>query len=148
MPEHTSQLLQQPGVHEQAEPEVTEPVVLHVSTLSRAERERVKRIVTPKSTTGRLEVPDDVFQMWQTPKGKEQLLAMWCKSGGVKDCGCARISYNSLWLKSDAGHVTYIKPYVLIFPCRRSSCSVLRFCLQQPSLRRLKCMVDSIPKLI
>ena len=87
MPEHTGPHLQQPGADQQVEPEATEPAVLHVPTLTRAERERVKRIVTPKPTTGRLEVPEDVFQLWQTPKGKEQLLAMWCKSGGVKDCG-------------------------------------------------------------
>lgn len=77
----------------QAVPEVEsaaeQPAVLHVLTLSKCQREKVKRIVTPKPTTGNLEVPKNVFEMWQTPKGKEQLLAMWCKSGGVKD-GCCK----------------------------------------------------------
>ena len=60
---------------------------MHVLTMTKAEKDKVKRIVTPKATTGRLEVPQDVFELWQTPKGKEKLLAMWCKSGGVKDSG-------------------------------------------------------------
>ena len=98
--------MQQAANEEEVEPEATEPSVLHAATLTRAERERVKRIVSPKATTGRLEVPEDVFQLWQTPKGKEQLLAMWCKSGGVKDCGgCPRI-FDSSWLKSDMGHLS------------------------------------------
>lgn len=67
-------------------PDIAEqPAVLHVDTLSKYEKDKVKRIVTPKATTGRLEVPQDVFELWQTPKGKEKLLSMWCKSGGVKD---------------------------------------------------------------
>eukprot|EP00435_Cladocopium_sp_Y103_P027339 s550_g6.t1 len=85
--ERPGTVLQQPDGQEQLEPQNIEPAVMHVGTMSRAERERVKRIVTPKPTTGRLEVPQDVFELWQTPKGKEKLLSMWCKSGGVKDCG-------------------------------------------------------------
>lgn len=62
-----------------------EPLVLHVATLSKSEKDKLRRIVTPKSTTGRLEVPQDIFDMWKTQQGKEKLFAMWCKSGGVKD---------------------------------------------------------------
>lgn len=69
------------------EDETEEPHVLHVATLSRNEKDKVKRIVTPKSTTGRLEVPQDIFDLWKTPKGKEKLYALWCKSGGMKDVG-------------------------------------------------------------
>lgn len=61
------------------------PAVMHVDTMTKYEKDKVKRIVTPKATTGRLEVPQDVFELWQTSKGKEKLLSMWCKSGGVKD---------------------------------------------------------------
>lgn len=60
------------------------PAVLHVSTMTKYEKDKVRRVVTPKSTTGRLEVPRDIYDLWQTEKGKEKLLNMWCKSGGVK----------------------------------------------------------------
>jgi len=60
------------------------PIVLHVATMSKYEKDKVKRIVTPKATTGNLAVPRDIYEMWQTEKGKENLLNMWCKSGGVK----------------------------------------------------------------
>ena len=60
------------------------PQVLHASTMSRSEKLKVQRIVTPKSYTGRLEVPQGIFEMWQTPKGKQKLFEMWAKSGGVK----------------------------------------------------------------
>ena len=62
------------------------PVVMHPSTMGRNEREKVRRACTPKSTTGRLEVPQDIFQMWNDSKGKgrERLYSLWCKSGGVK----------------------------------------------------------------
>lgn len=64
--------------------ESEQPMILHLATLSRYEKDKIKRIVTPKKTTGRLEVPKDIFELWQTEKGKEQLMQMWCKSGGVK----------------------------------------------------------------
>lgn len=52
--------------------------------MTRADKEKVRRLVTPKPTTGNLSVPRDIFELWQTEKGKEKLLSMWCKSGGVK----------------------------------------------------------------
>ena len=61
-----------------------EPVILHVATMSRSEMSKVKRIVQPKPYSGKLEVPKDIMNMWNTPKGKEQLFQMWAKSGGVK----------------------------------------------------------------
>ena len=67
--------------------EVEEPIVLHVSTLTKSEKDKIKRIVTPKATTGRLDVPKDIYELWQTNQGKEKLFAMWTKSGGVKDKG-------------------------------------------------------------
>ena len=66
------------------------PQILHASTMSRNEKNKVARIVAPKKYTGRLEVPNDIFQMWQTPKGKQQLFELWAKSGGVK-AGNARV---------------------------------------------------------
>jgi hypothetical protein len=60
------------------------PVVMHPKDMPRSEREKVRRICTPKSTTGRLEVPKDILQMWNTDEGMEKLLSMWCKSGAVK----------------------------------------------------------------
>lgn len=60
------------------------PVILHIATMTRAEKEKVRRLVTPKPTTGNLSVPKDIFELWQTDKGREKLLCMWCKSGGVK----------------------------------------------------------------
>jgi len=62
----------------------TVPIVMHPASMSRAQREQVRRIVTPKPTTGRLEVPQDITSMWNTAKGKEKLFSLWCKSGGVK----------------------------------------------------------------
>ncbi len=70
----------EPEDHEEEEV----PSVLHVATMTRNEKDKVKRIVTPKPTTGNLAVPRDIFEMWQSEKGKEKLFSMWCKSGGVK----------------------------------------------------------------
>lgn len=67
---------------EQGEEE--QPTILHVATMNRNEKDKVKRICTPKPTTGNLEVPRDIYELWQTDKGKEKLFSMWCKSGGVK----------------------------------------------------------------
>lgn len=60
------------------------PMIMTVKTLTRADKERVRRIVTPKPTSGRVEVPKDIIAMWNSEKGREQLLQIWCKSGGVK----------------------------------------------------------------
>lgn len=60
------------------------PAVMHVSSLSKLEREKVARICNPKRNSGKLEVPEDIHKMWNTEKGKEKLLQMWCKSGGLK----------------------------------------------------------------
>ena len=83
--------------------EVEEPIVLHVSTLSKSEKDKIKRIVTPKATTGRLDVPKDIYELWQTNQGKEKLFAMWTKSGGVKDTGCL------LWAMSPTYHIDFYR---------------------------------------
>ncbi len=66
----------QAPAEEVPEEENEEPCILHVATLTRNERDKVKRIVTPKITTGRLEVPQDIFDLWKTPKGKEKLFVV------------------------------------------------------------------------
>ena len=66
------------------ESERIEPAVLHASTLSPNEKAKVRRIVTPKPASGNLDVPKDIFQLWNTKDGKEKLFAMWAKSGGIK----------------------------------------------------------------
>ena len=62
------------------------PRVLHGSNLNRAEKNKLRRIVCPKEGTGRLEVPENIFEMWEdAAKGRKTLFNMWAKSGGVKD---------------------------------------------------------------
>lgn len=62
------------------------PCVMQPANMSRNEKEKVRRACTPKPTTGRLEVPQDIFEMWNDSKGKgrARLFSLWCKSGGVK----------------------------------------------------------------
>ena len=61
------------------------PRVLNSSTLSKAEKEKLRRIVTPKPGSGNLEVPENIFEMWEdASKGRDQIFKMWAKSGGVK----------------------------------------------------------------
>ena len=70
------------------------PRVLQAGTLSKNEKQKVRRIVTPKEGSGRLEVPENIFEMWQdASKGRETLFQMWAKSGGVKDPGTLNIIY-------------------------------------------------------
>ncbi|CAE7299174.1 unnamed protein product [Symbiodinium sp. CCMP2456] len=53
--------------------------------MSKLEKDKVRRICSPKKGSGRLEVPENVFEMWQdAAKGRDSLFRMWCKSGGVK----------------------------------------------------------------
>ena len=61
------------------------PRVIQFKDLSKTEKEKVRRICSPKKGSGNLEVPENVFQMWQdVSKGRDTLFRMWCKSGGVK----------------------------------------------------------------
>ena len=61
------------------------PKVLNFGTLSKLEKEKVRRICTPKRGSGNLEVPENIFDMWRDcSKGRDNLLRMWAKSGGVK----------------------------------------------------------------
>ena len=60
------------------------PQVLRSDALSRSEIQKVGRICQPKPQTGKLDVPKDIAEMWNTPAGRKTLLQQWCKSGGVK----------------------------------------------------------------
>lgn len=81
----------EPPAPELAKP-VGAPLIMHPRSMSKAELEKVRRVCTPKGTTGRLEVPKNIFDMWNTDKGRKQLLSMWCKSGGVKAGLCSAYS--------------------------------------------------------
>ena len=71
--------------NEQKEDDEEAPKVLNAATMSKAEREKVRRICCPKPGSGRLEVPDNIFEMWEdAAKGRDQIFRMWAKSGGVK----------------------------------------------------------------
>ena len=63
------------------------PKVLNGSDLPKKEKEKIRRVCTPKPDSGRLEVPDNIFEMWEdAAKGRETIFKMWAKSGGVKAC--------------------------------------------------------------
>ncbi|CAJ1341569.1 unnamed protein product [Effrenium voratum] len=83
------------------EAEYDEPIqLLQSSSLSRSEREKLRRIVTPKINTGRLEVPSNIFEMWNSEKGRKKLMEMWAKSGGVKAVFIERVEIFSMTTKS------------------------------------------------
>ena len=74
------------------------PMIMTVKTLTRADKEKVRRICTPKPTSGRVEVPKDIVDMWNSDKGREKLLQIWCKSGGVKVGLTAIYNFLLTWL--------------------------------------------------
>ena len=88
--------LQEPGPETPAEPETPVepdqgngdaeeiPNIMHVATMTKSDKDKVRRICTPKLCSGKLEVPKDIFDLWQNEKGRGKLFDMWCKSGGVK----------------------------------------------------------------
>ncbi|CAE7570288.1 unnamed protein product, partial [Symbiodinium sp. KB8] len=41
------------------------PKVLNFAQMSKLEKEKVRRIVSPKKATGNLEVPENIFEMWK-----------------------------------------------------------------------------------
>ncbi|CAE7278190.1 unnamed protein product, partial [Symbiodinium sp. CCMP2456] len=60
------------------------PKVMRASDMTKLEREKVRRIVTPKKGSGRLEVPENIFEMWKDAgKGRDNLFRMWAKAGGA-----------------------------------------------------------------
>ena len=68
--------------------ELEVPKVLKSETLDKLEKEKIKRIVTPKKGSGNLEVPEDIFDMWRdAANGRQKIFQMWAKSGGVKAGG-------------------------------------------------------------
>ncbi|CAK9101825.1 Uncharacterized protein SCF082_LOCUS47603 [Durusdinium trenchii] len=68
--------------------------------MTRAQKEQVRRIISPKPTTGRLEVPEDITTLWNTEKGKAKLFSLWCKSGGVKAVFIERVEILSITTKT------------------------------------------------
>ncbi|CAE7216894.1 unnamed protein product [Symbiodinium sp. CCMP2456] len=77
------------------------PKVLNFGTLSKLEKEKVRRICTPKRGSGNLEVPENIFDMWRDcAKGRDNLLRMWAKSGGVKAGGF----YSKEDMKTELGY--------------------------------------------
>ncbi|CAE7180797.1 unnamed protein product [Symbiodinium microadriaticum] len=79
------------------------PKVLNFGTLSKLEKEKVRRICTPKRGSGNLEVPENIFDMWRDcSKGRDNLLRMWAKSGGVKAGGF----YSKEDMKTELGYST------------------------------------------
>lgn len=61
------------------------PKVLNFADMTKLEKEKVRRIVSPKKGTGNLEVPENIFEMWKSAgSSRDKLFRMWCKSGGVK----------------------------------------------------------------
>ena len=76
-----------------SEDEDEPPKVLNFSDMSKLEKEKVRRIVSPKKATGNLEVPENIFEMWKDAgKGRDKLFRMWCKAGGVKASDSPNIS--------------------------------------------------------
>lgn len=72
------------SVHETSGDEAEYPIVMHAATMTRNEKQKVARVCTPKGSSGHLEVPQDIFKLWNSKAGKEKLYALWAKSGGVK----------------------------------------------------------------
>ena len=80
------QAAQKKAPSEQDEDDEDEPPkVMSFSSMTKLEKEKVRRIVTPKKGSGNLEVPENIFEMWKDAgKGRDNLFRMWAKSGGVK----------------------------------------------------------------
>ena len=56
-------------------------------------------MVTPKPTTGRLEVPEDIFEKYQMGcDGKEELFKIFEQADGNKDCVC--VCFTECWMKA------------------------------------------------
>ncbi|CAE7565453.1 unnamed protein product [Symbiodinium sp. CCMP2592] len=56
------------------------PKVLNFNAMTKLEREKVRRIVSPKKATGKLEVPENIFEMWKDAgKGRDTLFRMWSR---------------------------------------------------------------------
>lgn len=62
----------------------TTPAVMNVESMSKNEKEKVRRLCTPKKYSGNLDVPKDIAELWNSNGGKEKLFNMWAKSGGIK----------------------------------------------------------------
>ncbi|CAE7231731.1 unnamed protein product [Symbiodinium sp. CCMP2592] len=92
-----------PSAPSQAPDEDSEiPRVLKSEALDKLEKEKLRRVVSPKKGSGTLEVPEDIFEMWKdAAKGRQTLFRMWAKSGGVKGG-----FYSKEDMKSELGYST------------------------------------------
>lgn len=97
--------------------------------MTRAQKEQVRRIISPKPTTGRLEVPEDITTLWNTEKGKAKLFSLWCKSGGVK-AGLAGELQGVLF--------RFLKFYISVSPCIDGSIKALLACTQAVFIERVE----------
>ncbi|CAL1168484.1 unnamed protein product [Cladocopium goreaui] len=94
------------SVQETSGDEAEYPVVMHGATMNRNEKQKVARVCTPKGSSGHLEVPNDIFKLWNTKAGKEKLYALWAKSGGVKAVFLERVTILSSTTRSKKLQVT------------------------------------------
>ncbi|CAE7822447.1 unnamed protein product, partial [Symbiodinium sp. CCMP2456] len=69
------------------------PKVLNFADMTKLEKEKVRRIVSPKKGTGNLEVPENIFEMWKSAGSSRDKLARiekivaWAeKKGLVRTC--------------------------------------------------------------
>ena len=66
--------------------------VLNGKELSKTEKNKLRRICTPKPSSGRLEVPQAIANKWlDVSKGRDEIFMMWAKCGGVKAAGLGKI---------------------------------------------------------
>ena len=63
------------------------PKILDPNNLTKNEKAKAKirRIVCPNCSSGNLEVPEDIMEMWEdAANGRNQIFKMWTKADGVK----------------------------------------------------------------
>ena len=61
------------------------PKSLDPRNLSKNEKAKIARVCKPKNGSGKLEVPENIAEMWDDAgKGRQKIFSMWAKSGGVK----------------------------------------------------------------
>ena len=130
------------SVQETSGDEAEYPVVMHGATMNRNEKQKVARVCTPKGSSGHLEVPNDIFKLWNTKAGKEKLYALWAKSGGVK-AGIIRCLVRKKW--SPLNPQPWADPSNL---SRYRQCfwKGSQFCHRPREARNSKSLVVSIPK--
>ena len=72
-------------LHEAEQEQAQVPKILNSSSLPKTEIEKIRRICTHKRGSGKLEVPENIFEMWEdAAKGRDTIFRMWAKAGGIK----------------------------------------------------------------